>query len=235
MKIDRLLLIFTTCLIIVGMIFSILYIFFHGKYTPVFVKTTPVRQIVIDAGHGGEDSGAVVGDILEKDINLKISLILNDLLTISGFDTIMTRTEDISIYDEGSNSLRSKKRSDLMNRLKMANKNENAIVVSIHQNKFHDSKYFGAQVFYGNKNTYSKSLAESLQCSIVNMLQPENKRNIKPVTKSVYLINNAKTPAVLCECGFISNKKDASLLIDEDYQKKMAFAIYNGILNFYNS
>lgn len=222
-------------LILFASFLSIIYIFNTGSYVPVFVKNKTSRQIVIDAGHGGEDGGAVVGDIFEKDINLKIAKILKELLDVSGFQTIMTRTEDISIYDKGADSLRKKKNSDLINRLKIANENENAIFVSIHQNKFPRPQYWGAQVFYGTKNEHSKELAEQLQNTIVKTLQPNNKRNIKPIQDNVYLIYNAKTPAVLCECGFMSNKDEMLLLNDESYQKKMAFSIYTGILKFYNS
>ena len=222
-------------LILLACFLSIMYIFNNGSYVPVFVKSKTSRQVVIDPGHGGEDGGAVVGDVFEKDINLKISKILKELLEVSGFQTIMTRAEDVSIYDQGSDSLRKKKCSDLINRLKIANENENAIFVSIHQNKFPQSKYWGAQVFYGGKNENSKELAENLQNNIVEMLQPNNKRNIKPVKDNVYLIYNAKTPAVLCECGFMSNKDEMALLKDENYQKKIAFSIYAGILKFYNS
>lgn len=221
-------------LILVASFLSVIYILNNGSYVPAFVKSNISRQVVIDPGHGGEDGGAVVGGIFEKDINLKIAKILKELLDVSGFQTIMTRTEDISIYDKGSDSLRKKKSSDLINRLKIANENENAIFVSIHQNKFPQSKYWGAQVFYGMKNEHSKDLAEKLQNTIVKTLQPSNKRNIKPVADNVYLIYNAKTPAVLCECGFMSNKDEIELLKDESYQKKMAFSIYTGILKFYN-
>lgn len=222
-------------LILFASFVSIIYIMKTGRYVPVFVKNKTSWQVVIDPGHGGEDGGAVVGDIFEKDINLKIAKILKDLLDVSGVETIMTRTEDISIYDNGADSLRQKKRSDLINRLKIANENENAIFVSIHQNKFPQSQYWGAQVFYGSQNEYSKELAEQLQNTIIKTLQPNNKRNIKPVQDNIYLIYNAKTPAVLCECGFMSNKDEMLLLKDENYQKKMAFSIYIGILKFYNS
>ena len=224
----------TLILILISLIFSVIYIAYNGNYTPTFVKTTTPRQVVIDAGHGGEDGGAVVGNIYEKDINLKIARILKELLDISGFETIMTRDEDVSIYDEGSKNLRRKKRSDIVNRLEIANKNPNSIFVSIHQNKFPQTKYWGAQVFYGLKDENSKNLAENIQNNIVYMTQPENKRNIKPIGGDVYLIKNATVPAVLCECGFMSNTKEMTLLLDPEYQKKMAFAIYIGILQFYN-
>lgn len=218
-----------------ALILAFSFISWHGMIAPVSILPTPLRQIVIDPGHGGEDGGAQTSNLSEKDINLSISNILADMMREAGFEVILTRTEDVSIYDESSAGLRNKKRSDIMNRLKIANDNPDAIMVSIHQNKFPQSQYYGAQMFYGKKNEWSKPLAESLQQSIVGMLQPENTRMIKPITKSVYLINNAKSPAVLCECGFLSNPAEGAKLADPTYQKQMAFAIKTGVLNFYNN
>lgn len=220
-------------IMILVMLSLMLFIKKNGKYNLVYTNSFPNKQIVIDPGHGGEDGGAVANDLVEKDLNLEISLILADMLRESGFEVILTRDSDISIYDEGEQSLKNKKRSDIMNRLKLANENPSSIFVSIHQNKFEESKYSGAQMFYGLKNEFSKPLALSLQKSIVNMLQPNNNREIKPITSSVYLINNASSPAVLCECGFLSNSDEAKLLSNKEYQSKISFAIMNGILNFY--
>lgn len=220
--------------IVIVIIFAISFISLHGAMVPTSILPTPMRQIVIDPGHGGEDGGAQVGNIVEKDINLSISKILADMMQEAGFEVILTRTEDISIYDESSTGLKNKKRSDIMNRLKIANDNPDAVMISIHQNKFPQSQYYGAQMFYGKQNKLSKPLAESLQSSIISMLQPDNTRKIKPITKSVYLVNNAKSPAVLCECGFLSNPAEAAKLTDPNYQKQLAFAIRSGILDFYN-
>lgn len=220
--------------IIFVMLAAIVFVNQKGRYSPIYNSSLPNRQVIVDPGHGGEDGGATDNNIVEKDINLDISLILADLLKESGFEVILTRDSDISIYDESEKSLRNKKRSDIMNRLKIANENPSAVFVSVHQNKFGESKYSGAQVFYGEKNEWSKPLAQSIQTSIVSLIQPQNTRLIKPITKSVYLINNAKPPAVLCECGFLSNSEEASLLSNPDYQRKMAFSILNGIINFYS-
>lgn len=214
-------------------VMSIWFIEQNGCATPTSASAELERQVVVDPGHGGEDGGATANGLVEKDINLNISLILADMLRVSGFDVIMTRTEDISIYDESAKSLRDKKRSDILNRLEISNQNPNAIMVSVHQNKFEQSRYSGAQVFYGKKNELSKPLAESVQQSFIDMIQPNNTRVIKPITSSVYLINNAQTPAILVECGFLSNYEEAAKLANDSYQRQVAYTIFNGILSFY--
>ena len=201
------------------------------------VGTKPAieRQIVIDAGHGGEDGGAEgLYNLVEKNINLSIALKLRDMLALSGFDVIMTRSEDISIYDDSANTTREKKRSDIKKRLEIANGNPNAIMVSIHQNKFEQSQYSGAQMFYGLQNELSQPLAECLQKRFVANIQPDNAREIKPIPSSVYLIHKAKIPAVLAECGFLSNPDEAKKLSQEEYQNQVAFTLYCGIVEFYD-
>lgn len=220
----------TLILIVIGCIY---FIYHNGQVTPVSVSGMPQRQVVVDAGHGGEDGGATANGVVEKDINLSISLELADLLENAGFDVVMTRTEDVSIYDENVKSLKAKKRSDILNRLEIANNNPNAIMVSVHQNKFEQSRYSGAQMFYGTENEWSKPLAESIQQSFIDQIQPNNTRVIKPVTSSVYLIHHAQTPAVLVECGFLSNHEEAAKLADDTYQRQVAFTIFTGILSFY--
>lgn len=192
--------------------------------------------IVIDPGHGGEDGGATDGgDAMEKEINLAISLKLKALLELSGSRVVMTRTEDVSIHDDHLGTVRERKSSDLHNRLKIVEEQGNCIFVSIHQNHFSDGKYSGAQMFYSTNNEASKELAESIRERIVTMIQPENKRETKPATSSIYLLWNTKVPAVLVECGFLSNQKEAEKLKDTAYQQKMAFAVYIGLLDYLNS
>lgn len=183
--------------------------------------------IVIDAGHGGFDGGATgVDGIVEKDINLAIAKKLQQLFLINGFDTVMTREADRSIEDEGLNTIRQRKNSDIHNRKALADSYENCVLLSIHQNKFPQSKYFGAQVFYGPKNAESARLGELMQKRMVEMLQPENTRQAKPCGDSVYLIYHAEMPALLIECGFLSNPDDAAKLSDPSYQDKVAFTIF---------
>ena len=222
-------------LVIAGVIYSLNYVYQVNSSMPVMGNVMPKRQVVIDPGHGGEDGGAESNSLIEKEINLDISLILEKMLKVSGFDVIMTRTEDVSIYDTDAKGTRSKKRSDILNRLAIANENPDAILISVHQNKFSQSKYWGAQMFYGKENEFSKELAQQLQTSFVQLLQQGNKREIKPITSDVYLIKHAKIPAVLTECGFLSNPQEAKKLASDEYKKQVDFAIYNGILQFYKT
>ena len=190
--------------------------------------------VVIDAGHGGEDSGAVANSVLEKDINLEIALKLRDMLKASGIEVKMIRESDVSIYDKASGTIRERKVSDLKNRVKIVNNNKKNILVSIHQNKFEQSKYSGAQMFYSANNDKSQILAEKIRKSITGLIQPENKRELKKGGSDIYLLNKATVPAVIVECGFISNEEEAKNLSNEEYQNKIAFAIYCGILEYKN-
>lgn len=190
--------------------------------------------IILDAGHGGMDSGAVgIDNVLEKDINLSIALKLKDLFDASGFNTKMTRDKDESIHSEDSGTIRSQKVSDLKNRLSMINSDPNNLLISVHQNKFEDSKYKGAQVFYSNNNTLSKELAQSMRASFVGLLQKDNNREIKPSPKGVFILNKSTVPAVIVECGFLSNSEDVKNLSDKEYQSKVAFTIFCGFLDFW--
>lgn len=189
--------------------------------------------IVIDAGHGGMDGGCVsVNDKCEKDINLNILLTLRDVATVMGYEPVCTRETDISIHDEGIEGLSNQKKSDMENRLEIINKYENAIAVSIHQNQFTDEKYSGAQMFYSPKVIGSEQLADIMQKQFVAKLQPDNEREIKQVGDELYLLNNAECPAVMIECGFLSNHDEAEKLESEEYQKQVAFTIFSGIAEF---
>lgn len=194
-------------------------------------KLTPT--IIIDAGHGGFDGGAVAGDgTVEKDINLEISLKLAGILRINGFEVIMTRTEDTGT-DSISGSVAARKKNDLNNRLLLMEKNPDAIYVSVHLNKFTTSAASGAQVFYTPNFKEAYDLSLLVQKSVVDRLQPENTREVKQGTSATYLLKNAKVPAIIVECGFLSNKSDLEKLKSEDYQSQMAFAIASGIMDFY--
>ena len=189
--------------------------------------------VVIDAGHGGIDGGAVANDIIEKDINLAIAQKLDAMLRMGGFDTVMVRNEDISIHDDSADTVHEKKVSDLYNRLKLAQSTPNDIFVSIHQNKFPQSRYYGAQVFYGPKNEESSALAQTIQQNIASYLQPENERETKRATNDLFILYNVECPAVLVECGFLSNANEAALLATEEYQDQLAFIIYLSINEMY--
>lgn len=195
----------------------------------------PRPKLVIDAGHGGEDGGAVSSDgTMEKDINLDIALRLQKLLVLSGCDVTLTRDGDKAIYEEGADSLKSKKVSDMKKRLSIFNEDPEQTVISIHQNKFPQTQYSGTQVFYSGQTQESNLLAESIKASVVGMLQPQNTRETKKADKNIYLLYNAKVPAVIVECGFLSNNEELARLKTEEYRQEMAFAIYCGYLNYYN-
>lgn len=200
---------------------------------PADAGANPLPTIIIDAGHGGVDSGCVsINGAEEKDINLSILLKLRDMLRTAGFDIAVTRDTDKSIHDIGITGLGNQKKSDMENRLKIINSYENAVFVSIHQNQFTDPKYYGAQMFYPEKSAQSERLAEIMQKSFASRLQPENVREIKPVGKEIYLLNNAKCPAVMAECGFLSNQAEADKLETDEYQSQVAFTIFAGILEY---
>ena len=191
--------------------------------------------IVIYSGHCCNDNGAVANSLLEKDINLSISLKLRDMLILSGYKVVMTREDDISIYDNTASTTREKKNSDLKNRVSIINGNKNNILVSIHQNKFEQEKYSGTQMFYSANDPQSERLAEEMRRSVTGLLQPDNKRELKEAGKNIYILRQAEVPAVIVECGFLSNADEAALLKTDGYQQKMAFSICCGMINYLKS
>ena len=179
--------------------------------------------IVIDPGHGGEDGGATsCTGRMESEYNLAISKKLDDLLHLLGYQTRMTRTSDVSIYTTGDTIAR-KKISDLKERVRIVNETSNALLVSIHQNQFSDSRYSGAQVFYA-KTDGSKELGQKLQSELVTALNPGSNRKSKPIS-GVYLMENIQCTGVLIECGFLSNPREEAKLRNAEYQKKLCCVI----------
>ncbi len=218
------------CTFMVGV--AIYGAFFDIGNTAQPVSTQPQKTIIIDAGHGGEDGGATDNGVSEKDVNLDIALKLRDLLILSGYNVVMTRETDMSIYDPSAQTISEKKVSDLHNRLSIINSSEDNILISIHQNKFEQSQYSGAQIFYSDNNTQSSILAESIRKSITGFLQPDNTRELKIGGNNIYILNKATVPAVIVECGFLSNPDEAKKLSDEHYRTQMAFSIYCGFLEY---
>ena len=181
--------------------------------------------LVLDAGHGGEDGGAVsLTGTPESQINLAIVLKLRDVLGLYGVDPIVLREEDISLHDDDANTLREKKRSDLKNRVAAIEAVEGGTLLSIHQNTYPGSRYHGAHVFYAPIEG-SQELAEHVQNSIKAALQPDNERAVKRIPDTVYIMNHVTCPAVLIECGFLTNPEEEALLRDEDYQRKLSAVI----------
>lgn len=203
-------------------------------YTATAAVTEPKAEpvtVVIDAGHGGEDGGAVSADgIYESTINLQIALRLNDLCHLLGVETAMVRTEDISIHSDDSATIAAKKVSDLKNRVSFVNSIPNPLMVSIHQNMFEESKYYGTQVFYA-PTTGSQELAESLQSIVATSIDTTNHRVAKPA-EAVYLMQNINCTGILVECGFLSNPAECTKLCTEGYQKQLTLAIANGVTDY---
>lgn len=194
------------------------------------VQKTPT--VIVDAGHGGEDGGAVNDNgVLEKDINLVISRDTADLLNFLGFDVIQTREDDSALSDSGD-TVRARKVSDMKKRLEIFNSSDNNVIISIHQNKFSQSQYSGTQIFYSPNNQESARLAESIKFSVKGLLQPDNERECKMADSGIYLLKNTTNPAVIVECGFISNPEECQKLLTEEYQKQISFSIIAGFLNY---
>lgn len=191
-------------------------------------------SVVIDPGHGGEDGGAVASGVTEKDINLVISKKLAQYLRLSGINVVMTRSSDVMINSEGT-TLRERKVSDMKNRLDLYNQSADNIVISVHQNKFCEEQYNGTQVFFSPNNQGSSQLAENIKNNVRALVQPDNKRECKQADRNIYLLYNAKAPSVLVECGFLSNPGEAEKLTSDSYQDKIAFAIYTGFMDYFNS
>lgn len=189
------------------------------------------RIWVIDAGHGGEDGGAVAADgTKESDLNLAVAQRLSALFLLLGEDTRMTRTADISIHSAEASTLRQKKRSDLENRVSLVNKTPGAVLVSIHQNSLPSSRaVHGAQVFYGSWEG-SALLAQCVQSVLNAQLNLGNEKSDKQIDNTIYLMKNAAAPAILVECGFLSNASETALLRDASYQTKLALCVAEGLL-----
>lgn len=216
---------------------TVIGILFAGRNTDAWKQTnTDPRTgvILIDAGHGGMDGGASAADgTLEKDINLAIALDLRDVLVLFGVPVDMIRETDVAIHDDNCTTVREKKVSDMVNRL--ARYDTAAMTVSIHQNHFSVSKYNGAQVFYSPAHPTNVKLATAIREKIVTFIQPDNTRELKQVTDNVFLLYRTTKPAVLVECGFLSNPQENEALKTTSYQQQMAMAIAVGVLDVYSA
>ncbi len=196
--------------------------------TPATSKT-----IVVDAGHGGEDGGAVASDgVMEADINLKIALKLQNLLEQSGATVILTRSDENAIYNLDKKTLRDKKNSDIKNRVKIGNNSSADIFVSIHLNKIPQSEYYGWQTFFKDGSEEGKRLATCIQNNLNEAIQKENKR-VPLKINNVYIIKHVEIPISIVECGFLSNPEEREQLEDNSYQNKLAWGIYNGVMDYF--
>lgn len=185
--------------------------------------------VIIDPGHGGEDPGAVDNGLIEKSLNLDVAIALDELLSFGGYNTVMTREEDKLLYYDGQEN--KKKYHDVRNRANIANQYHDSIFISIHMNKFSASYCKGLQTFYSTNNENSRTLAEIVQ-SNARLLQKDNKREVKTGNDTAYLLDTLNTPAILVECGFLSNPEEAYLLSNKNYRIAIALNLYCGISEY---
>ena len=189
--------------------------------------------IVLDAGHGGEDGGAsAYGNVPEKELNLKIAQTLCDMLRFCGSDVIMTRSEDVLLYDKSSDYHGKKKSQDLAKRLEIANSAEDAILISIHMNAFPEAKYKGLQVYYSPNNESSYTLASLVQNQTRIKLMPDNSRKVKKADGSIYLLNRYEGTGILIECGFLSNPEEYAKLCTDEYRTELSLVLLGAISEY---
>lgn len=202
--------------------------------SPAAAVTSLNKTIIIDPGHGGPDPGAIgIGGVREKDLNLSIAGKLKDSLTQSGYSIIMTRNDDRSIYDPGCVTLAEMKNSDLNNRIRIVTENPHAVFISIHQNFNPDTNYSGTQVYYSLNNPDSLTLAKLVQSEVKKELEPNNNRAVQP-PGNLRVLLKSYTPAILIECGFISNATEAANLESSIYQDKLVSAIKTATVSFFS-
>ncbi len=220
-------------LVMVGILMVSMFVL--AREGAVYVTSLQVENksracVVIDAGHGGSDPGKVgINNQLEKEINLKIAEILKDFLQAEGIEVVMTRESDAGLYDEGASN---KKVQDMKRRLEIIEKADPVIVVSIHQNSYHEEYVKGAQVFYYTTSESSRQLAEVIQEQL-RSLDPDNRREAKG-NDSYFLLKKTSKPIVIVECGFLSNREEAEKLSSALFQEKMAWNIHMGIMKYLN-
>lgn len=218
-------------LLVIGAFLGVTYL--GSLATSAVAEMIPMERdifIVIDPGHGGIDGGATsCTGVLESHLNLEISKRLNDLFHLLGYQTQMIRTTDCSVHTQGD-TIAAQKVSDLRQRVKLVNEQENALLISIHQNSFSDSQYSGAQVFYGPKGE-GQILAEALQHAFISSINTGSKRMAKKAD-GIYLMQHIDCTGVLVECGFLSNPGEESMLRRKDYQQKICCVIATSTAEF---
>ena len=222
---------FMICLIMLGIIVPI-----ASKEKSIQIVALPVsnKVIILDAGHGLPDQGAESKNgVTENEINLVITLKVQKLLEQAGATVILTRSDENGIYDLDKNTLREKKVSDIKNRVKIGNNSSANIFVSIHLNKIPQSEYSGWQTFFKKNNENSKKLAKLIQTNLNEAIQKENKRQEHVITGK-YIVDHVEIPTVIVECGFLSNPEEEELLQIDEYQDKIAWGIYTGIMDYFN-
>ncbi len=213
---------------------SAVYAHIRGRSVETFVTPMNGRIVLLDPGHGGKDAGASANGAVEKELNLEIARLVQGYIEEGGGTAILTRTEDKDTSDPNRAAGTSWKMSDLKSRKKDIENFKADAFVSIHMNKFGQSKYRGAQVFYTAESEESKILGETLQRSVKDVLDDGNTREAKPSKNAIYVLKGNAVPSALIECGFLSNAEEAQLLSDPDYRRRVAWGIYIGIVRFFS-
>ena len=223
----------------VSIILSIFFSTILNKSNDDTINTSSIpvssHTFTFDAGHGIPDEGAQnENGLTEAGINLKIALKVQKLLEVSNCTVILTRSDENGIYDIDSKTLREMKVSDMKNRVKIGNSSDSDIFVSIHLNKIPQNQYYGWQTFYKKNSEEGKKLSNYIQENLNQSIQIENKR-VPQTISGKYIIENLEIPTVIVECGFLSNPTEANLLTQNDYQDKIAWGIYCGIMDYFDN
>ena len=203
----------------------------------ISVQTVPEQNLtlIIDPGHGGADGGAVsISGVYESAINLSIAEKLDQIMGLYGVHAVMTRTSDTIDYPENADTIAEKKRADQKSRLEIVSRAARPVFISIHQNNYTSSGPFGAQVLYAPTDG-SRDFAMSMQALLIQNLNPENYRSADEIPNNIFLLNNVSCPAILIECGFLSNTEEEKLLQTDTYQLKIAAVIAAGFLSSYDA
>lgn len=222
-------------LILLSITISIFSTTIYPYYLPVNSLPVTNHTVIIDAGHGLPDGGAIgIRGTIESNINLSICLKLQNLLEASNCSVILTRSDENGIYDISSKTIKDKKISDMRNRVKISEDVQSDAFISIHMNKIDISKYSGWQTFYKASSESSQILASNIQNNLNQYIDKENNRKIKPIS-DIYLSKHIKIPFVLIECGFLSNPEENNLLQTNKYQDTLAWCIYTGIMDYFKN
>lgn len=225
-------------LVAIAACFSIFaFMFTTAKLDTKETVVLPVsgKTIVLDAGHGIPDEGAQSSNgTTEAQTNLKITLKVQNLLEQSGCTVILTRSDENAIYDIDSKTLKQKKISDIHNRVKIGNESSADVFVSIHLNKIPQQQYSGWQTFYKSSDENSTKLAKCIQSSLNESIQKENNRAAMKLD-TVYIMKKVEIPISIVECGFLSNPEEEKNLLNDEYQNKLAWGIYTGIIDYFNN
>lgn len=204
-----------------------------GQVVQAVAQSRSARTLVIDAGHGGFDGGAIGSNgTTEQDINLSIAKRVQLLASFFGVQTALTREDTNALDYDPSRPVRENKISDIKAREQIVEQTANPVFLSIHLNKFSDAQYHGAQVFYSTNHAGGCALAELLQDALITGCDPDNTRQAKPADQSIYLMKVLDCPAVIVECGFLSNPAEEELLGNPEYHKKLATSIVTGYLRY---